>query len=360
MRRSNSRLGLVPTPQSDETFTSLLLRLAFNHGATSHEFFALEWPSIQFWTRDLDRTVDDPLLRSIATAMGISIHRMESMTLRKLTPAACQERRGLHDHAELLPVGIYHRTRRRYGQQFCPLCLAQDPAYLRRQWRLSVVVACPIHGCRLRDACPVCDAPFIPHRQHALMRRTCHACSANLIGGIFAPANQTALRLQKQLTEEIASTNIAPEPGKFQRQLLGGVLILLRLALRLEHGTSDGSQIGIRTWNRLRASQREQRIAVAEEWVRTWPNMWLDWAKERRVTQVRIREYGPLPAWIAAGASTLPFNLGPLGPRARERTPPWRRLRRSSSDQGAYRAARATHLLDHASRLQIRRNGPRD
>jgi hypothetical protein len=360
VRRSSTRFGLVPTPQPDETLTSFLLRLAFNHGATAHEFFALEWPSVEFWTRDLDRTVGDPLLQSVARATGISIDRMESMTLRNLAPEACQEPRGLHNHAGLLPVGIYHRTRRGNGQQFCPLCLAQDPAYLRRVWRLSLVVACPIHGCRLRDACPVCDAPFIPHRQHALMRRTCHACTANLIGGTFAEANQSAFRLQTELTEELTSTNIPPGPGKFQRRLLAGVLILLRIALRLESVAPDGSKIKFRTWNRLRTIQREQRMAVAEEWVRTWPNMWSDWATERRVTQVRIRQYGPLPTWIAAGSSTLPFNLGPLGPRPRKRTAPWRRLRRSSSDQAAYRTARATHLLDQATRLQIRRNDERD
>lgn len=356
MRRSVNRLGLVPSPQNDETFTSFLLRLAFNHGATAHSFFALEWPSVAFWTRDLDRSVGDAVLQSIGSATGISLDRMKLMTLRGLAPEACEVPRGLRSHALLLPVGVYHRTRRRYGQQFCPMCLAQDPPYLRRSWRLSVAVACPVHHCFLRDSCPSCDAPFIPHKHHALLRRTCHACAANLVGGSLVPVPQDALRLQNLLSNGLEATGGVQGPAPpFERELVDGVLILLRLALRADGGVPGGSRDNVCAWNRLRSLQRSHLMSVATAWVATWPSMWLNWATKRRVTQVRVGEYGPLPGWIARGTSELPFNLGPMGPRPRDRQQSWRSLRRSSSCLAAYRGARANVLLDKVTRLQSRR-----
>src|SRR5207237_2020459 len=88
------------------------------------------------------------------------------------------------------------------------LCLAQEPAYLRRRWRLAACVACPIHGVRLRDACPSCGAPFVPHRHHALLNRTCHDCGKPLLAGTMHPSSRTTIALQELLisvtTDDVA------------------------------------------------------------------------------------------------------------------------------------------------------------
>src|SRR5699024_7518501 len=64
----------------------------------------------------------------------------------------------------LLALGTRNRARHG-GQQFCPLCLAQDPTpYFRRAWRLAWHVGCSIHEVLLNDACPACQAPIEPHR----------------------------------------------------------------------------------------------------------------------------------------------------------------------------------------------------
>ena len=49
----------------------------------------------------------------------------------------------------------------RAGLACCPVCLAQSP-FLRREWRLSFVTACPSHGVELLDACPECGAAYAP------------------------------------------------------------------------------------------------------------------------------------------------------------------------------------------------------
>lgn len=79
----------------------------------------------------------------------------------------------------ILVAGIYHRTRRRHGQQYCPLCVAENPIFLRL-WRLAFLFCCPIHGCLLRDACPNCDSPVVVHRSLGFDMTQCHICQASL------------------------------------------------------------------------------------------------------------------------------------------------------------------------------------
>ena len=89
----------------------------------------------------------------------------------------------------LIPIGLYHRNRKRPGLQFCPLCLSEDIIpYFRKFWRLSIVCLCPKHGCILRDTCSECGSPVAFHRNYMGNKNTipvynitqCHNCHADL------------------------------------------------------------------------------------------------------------------------------------------------------------------------------------
>jgi hypothetical protein len=89
----------------------------------------------------------------------------------------------------ILPVGIYHRTHRQFGLQYCPLCLAEDKVpYYRRKWRLAFLTSCEKHHVLLQDCCPHCRSPINFHRNdtgtfHKYMAESltlCHACSVDL------------------------------------------------------------------------------------------------------------------------------------------------------------------------------------
>jgi hypothetical protein len=89
----------------------------------------------------------------------------------------------------IMPVGVYHRTRRQFGLQYCPLCLAEDKEpYFRRKWRLAFVVSCERHHTLLHDRCPRCGAAINFHRDELGNHRKlvassltlCHICRFDL------------------------------------------------------------------------------------------------------------------------------------------------------------------------------------
>lgn len=331
-------LAHVPVPRLGETFSSILLRLAWNHAASAHELCAMLWPRFQFWTRDIDRTASDELLAAVARDTGLPRQSLEAATLRGLVEALGFSERIEGSQRGILPVGVYHRVRRRFGQQYCPACLAVKPPYLRRLWRLEIVVTCPEHGVQLRDACPDCDAPFIPHRDLAMTRRRCHHCGASLTqespGKSAPPAallQQAALRALSRLLGDAAdalarSTTPAPRWKVFDevggRELLDGVHRLCQLAAHLsDNGVADRSQSRHETWTLLRTRERAAVMEQVGQWLADWPLSWLGWAGKHGLTQ-RFLEvtHGPWPAWVRKGFGGLPYSFGIVGirrPRAR-------------------------------------------
>jgi hypothetical protein len=89
----------------------------------------------------------------------------------------------------IMPVGVYHRTRCRFGLQYCPRCLSEDKEpYYRRRWRLAFMVLCERHQALLLDRCPQCGVPVNFHRDElgnfhklvAVSLTRCHGCGSDL------------------------------------------------------------------------------------------------------------------------------------------------------------------------------------
>ena len=94
-------------------------------------------------------------------------------------------------------------------------------------------------------------------------------------------------------------------------------------------------------------------------WFEAWPEAWLLWANEHRVSQVGLQQYGPIPDWLRNAAEGLPYALGPTGPRKRvlrrRLANPLITLRRKAASLADYRVSRAGILLDAA--FAARRGG---
>ncbi|WP_196295216.1 TniQ family protein [Hymenobacter ruricola] len=109
----------------------------------------------------------------------------------------------------ILPLGIYHRTRRYYGLLFCPQCLRGDgnAPYFRTYWRLFVMYACTRCGVYLQDRCPGCARPVIFFRvelgrKSALADKPiscCFHCGLNLAHAPAKPAPPAVLANQAEL-----------------------------------------------------------------------------------------------------------------------------------------------------------------
>lgn len=179
-----------PKPLPDELLTSWITRLARDNGLKLQTFCEHVFDkSYQLWNRDIDRTPPDWLLDILSLRTGTPRRLIDKTTLLTYEGRIYPHRGAAGQLRWILPIGIYHRTRRRFGVQFCPHCLsADDEPYFRRHWRVAALTVCPVHRVLLHDRCPVCGAAVIFHR-HELGRPAvtdagalclCHACKFDL------------------------------------------------------------------------------------------------------------------------------------------------------------------------------------
>lgn len=167
-----------------------MVRLAFANGYPLHTFYAcLLGYRGAIWNRDVDRHPQPALLEILAHHTGQSIAALHAMTLAAYEGVLFEHLSHVGKATWILPVGVFHRTRRRAGLQFCPRCLEEDSIpYYRRSWRLALYAMCERHLCVMRENCPRCSATVAFYR-HGIGRgkevllhnlRLCHKCQFDL------------------------------------------------------------------------------------------------------------------------------------------------------------------------------------
>lgn len=187
--------GVRPRPRPGEAITSWLARIAHARGKLPFQLIQELSLGLQFWNRDGDLCRSNALVTALSRRTGVAEEDVMTTTLGSLEGVLDEQIDGVRQSFQIRPLGIYHRTRRAHGQQYCPACLAEDVPYFRLIWRLTLFPTCTRHGVVLRDECPSCAAPVVPHRA-ALTR--CHECHGDLRAVIATEANASVLQLQRQ------------------------------------------------------------------------------------------------------------------------------------------------------------------
>lgn len=183
-------LPLHPQPRPDEILSSWMVRLAFANGFPLHTFYSsLLGYKAPIWNRDTDRHPAVALLEVLSQHTGQSLAALQALTLSVYDGILFEQLPMIGNAPWILPVGVFHRTRRRAGMQFCPICLQLDAIhYYRRPWRLAFYAICASHHCLMQTHCPVCHASVAYHR-HGIGRskplpedplRLCHCCQFDL------------------------------------------------------------------------------------------------------------------------------------------------------------------------------------
>lgn len=209
-----------PKPLPDELLTSWIVRLAKANGLKLQTFcdrvFGQEH---QLWNRDIDRSAPDWLLDSLARHTGTPPDLIRRTTLDVYRSRLFQERHSAGQLRWILPMGIYHRTRRRFGMQFCPQCLADDAEpYFRTCWRVAVLTFCPKHQLSLHDRCTNCSAPVAFHRRELGHPKVtdagplclCHVCDYDLRNAERRPfvAYETSIAIElAQLVDYVSGVS---------------------------------------------------------------------------------------------------------------------------------------------------------
>lgn len=184
------RLPIHPQPYPDELFTHWFYRLAHrNHLKTQTLADYAFGRYSSFWARDQDKLASPRVIERLADMTG-----QDPDDIRRLTLAAYEGKVYANHNPRgntrwILPLGIYHRTWRHFGLQYCPLCLFEDAEpYYRRAWRLAMTTVCEKHGVMMYDRCHRCGVPVmffrndLGHRsRHSFkLSAKCHACGTDL------------------------------------------------------------------------------------------------------------------------------------------------------------------------------------
>lgn len=185
-----------PKPLPDELLSSWIVRVAQANGIKLQTLCWILFGNARSpWNRDIDRSAPKWLLKAMSEHTGVNYWDAYHATLTTYRTILYPNRRRSGQLRWILPVRTYAMNRKGYGQQFCPLCLAEDLIpYFRKTWRVALFTFCPKHQVILRDACPSCGVPVVFHRNDFGVEQgntkpifTCYAC-----GFDFRAATTTA------------------------------------------------------------------------------------------------------------------------------------------------------------------------
>lgn len=150
----------------DELLSFWVLRVAHDNRIKLQTFTNITFGrTATLWNRDIDRSATQSVLETLSVRTGAPVEELKAGMLSSFEGGMFERHNPFGNSHWVLPLGIYHRTRRAYGMQFCPMCLFWDPVpYFRRHWRLGLSTICDRHGTMLHDRCPQCSAPVIYFR----------------------------------------------------------------------------------------------------------------------------------------------------------------------------------------------------
>lgn len=320
------RLLVHPPPLPDELLTHWFLRLAHENGFKAQGLadYAFGYPS-PFWARDYDRQASPEVVGRLAELTGRDPADITALTLFGSSGAIHPDQsREYHFVPWVLPLGVYHRKRRRFGTQFCPLCLFEDPEpYFRRTWRLAFATVCDRHGISLHDRCPACESPVIWFRNDLGHRRElavgqsarCWQCGFDLRRapaiGPAAIDGQSMIALQSLISFhefgwwfvgdrsiqyshmyfDVLRHLVSWLPGVYGRRLLSHVAD--RVGWPVEYPEAGA-------FEHRPIADRHRLVTTAVWLLQEWPDRFIQVAREVGLTQAYLRCGNEFPFWFAS------------------------------------------------------------
>lgn len=202
-------IHLKPLP--DELLSSWIVRLSHAHGYKTQTMCSILFGrQSSIWNRDIDRLAPQDVAAVLTKITGATADQFEGTTLRGYEGTLFEQHNPNGMNRWIVPLGIFHRSRKRPGLMYCPQCLREDAEpYFRRRWRLAFSVVCAKHECNLHDMCPRCSAPIEPHRvdmqsrsclTHTGLSVHCWKCGFDFRDGVGASVPDMSLvRIQQLL-----------------------------------------------------------------------------------------------------------------------------------------------------------------
>lgn len=317
-------LPIHPHPKAGEILSCWMVRLAMGNGFKLHTFYAqiLGYKS-PIWNRDIDRHPQQNLIELLSAATGHSEQTLLDMSLLAYEGVLTASAKVAPDNPSwIIPLGVFHRIRRRDGMQFCPLCLAEDDAtpYFRRHWRLALTCICDKHGCLLEGHCPQCEQPVSYHRLDFNVRRfvrnqplsLCWHCRFDLRLG---PTKYINCHDEAAIAWLLSTMDVFSPKQGFEWTQSGMALPFYQGVMALARGLSStrGAYLhahlrqilgfGERPWEnnnefaKLHAQHRTELLLCVGYLLSEWPDRLIALCAAYRLTRSRFIEYFTMMPW---------------------------------------------------------------
>ncbi len=259
-----------------------------------HPFCHTVWPSVQIWTRDIDTFAPTELIADMATMTGVSNHVAENTTLRRFEGILYEKVNTSGPTSAINRVGVYHRTRKLPGLQWCPACLREDEnPYFRQHWRLVLFSTCHIHKSILSCLCPECSSPAVPFRTEGQL---CHNCGHDRRKIKKVPARKEVLQLEKYFLNGLNGHEVYLQHGvnihpyiyfaivRRLQQLLASNKRSDRLRTILNNHLNTRIKLKIRNTsnypNILTSKERHDISFMLSKLLDQWPDKFIDYCKQ--------------------------------------------------------------------------------
>lgn len=331
----NRALPVWCGPLPDELFSSWLVRLAWLNAEKLHTFKRRFWRQKGSpWGYNLDLALSEDALARVASMAQVA---PEVLAAHTLWPYLGR----LFENVDQVGAGRglllgKHRGQRvlGFGLQMCPDCLRADSIpYFRRGWKVAYLVACPLHGRLLEDACPNCHRPIayhladfgkalLPERVPTAFCASCgHSWASNT--AIWEQVPDAFLEWQERLQSALETGWIESRQAGpiYALSFFEGLRVLIRLltakgrlgCLRdivareigfLPFGvTSDGNR---NHFCGLRLGERFYILRYAHWLLEEWPERFIWACKAANLAFSYIESYrdrAPMPYWVASVAA---------------------------------------------------------
>lgn len=149
----------------DESFISWFCRLSFLNGTDPQGLALYIWNQDSQLYKDLDRQLSHEHILKLVNYTRVPYDKILKSTLE---PYIQKVNSSFKDTIYnkwyfLLPLGQKGRIRLN-GTSICSKCLKQQDSYINKYWRVTWLIACPIHKLKLITHCPNCDNAILPQK----------------------------------------------------------------------------------------------------------------------------------------------------------------------------------------------------
>lgn len=151
-------------PFPDELFTSWFIRLCASHNVKPLSFINNFFEKhTSLFNRDIDLSAPQSLKNILVLRTPMNMNQVDNLFLTSYEGYAFEKTKPKTYTANIIPLGIIHRKRKRFGLLYCSSCLAKK-GYFKKEWRLLSSIICYECNQYLCDECPQCHAGIAFHR----------------------------------------------------------------------------------------------------------------------------------------------------------------------------------------------------